>query len=216
MKSARDRHHFSHFYISLLLVAAMVAGCASPYRQGAGEFSTVIVDAGHGGFDRGGESLSGAPEKVLALDTAKRLAKILRSKGFRVIETRKRDVFVPLSTRTTIPNRTRDSIFVSIHYNWGRRRGARGVEIYYFSPRSWRLASNILRQATRAYPTESRGVKRNNFHVLRENRRPAVLCELGFVSYPQDNRYVQNSVYRQRIAERVAEAIVIERQSAQR
>ena len=209
MKSARDRHHFPRFCVSLLVVAVMV-GCASPYRQGAGEFSTVIVDAGHGGFDRGGQSLSGAPEKALALDTAKRLAKILRSRGFRVIETRKRDVFVPLSTRT------HDSIFVSIHYNWGRRRGARGVEIYYFSPRSWRLASNILRQATRAYRTESRGVKRNNFHVLLENRRPAVLCELGFVSNPQDNRYVQNSACRQRIAERVAEAIVIERQSAQR
>ena len=194
----------------------IVAGCASPYKQGAGEFSTVIVDAGHGGFDRGGRPLAGAPEKVLALDTAQRLAKVLRSKGFRVIETRKRDTFIPLSTRTTISNRTSNSIFVSIHYNWGRRRGARGVEIYYFSPRSWRLASNILRQAVRAYPTESRGVKRNNFHVLRENRRPAVLCELGFVSNPQDNRYLQNSTYRQRIAERVAEAIVIERQSAQR
>lgn len=216
MKPARDRRYFPHLRFSILLVAIVVAGCASPYKQGAGEFSTVIVDAGHGGFDRGGRPLAGAPEKVLALDTAKRLAKVLRSKGFRVIETRKRDALIPLSTRTTISNRTSNSIFVSIHYNWGRRRGARGVEIYYFSPRSWRLASNILRQAVRAYPTESRGVKRNNFHVLRENRRPAVLCELGFVSNPQDNRYLQNSTYRQRIAERVAEAIVIERQSAQR
>jgi N-acetylmuramoyl-L-alanine amidase len=216
MKSARDRHHCPPFRFAVLLIAIIVAGCASPYKQGAGEFSTVIVDAGHGGFDRGGRPLSGAPEKVLALDTAKRLAKVLRSKGFRVIETRKRDDFVPLSTRTSISNRTSDSILVSIHYNWGRRRGARGVEIYYFSPRSWRLATNILRQATRAYPTERRGVKRNNFYVLRENRRPAVLCELGFVSNPQDNRYLQNRRYRQRIAERVAEAIVIERQSARR
>ena len=176
----------------------------------------MVVDAGHGGIDRGGRPLSGAPEKELALDTAKRLAKVLRSKGFRVVETRKRDNFIPLPTRTAISNRTGDSIFVSIHYNWVPRRGARGVEIYYFSPRSWRLASNILRQAVRAYPTESRGVKRNNFYVLRENRRPAVLCELGFVSNPQENRYLQNRTYRQRIAEHVAEAIVIERQRAQR
>ena len=212
MKPARDFPPL--FCLSVLLVATVLAGCASPYKQGAGQFNTVIVDAGHGGFDRGGRPVSGAPEKVLALDTAKRLARVLRSKGFRVIETRKRDVFIPLSTRTAVSNRTGGSIFVSIHYNWGRRRGARGVEIYYFSPRSWRLASNILRQATRAYPTESRGVKRNNFHVLRYNRRPAVLCELGFVSNPQDNRYLQNSAYRQRIAERVAEAIEIERRSA--
>lgn len=214
MKIARDRRSFPYIRVSLLLVAAIFAGCASPYKKGAGEFTTVVVDAGHGGFDRGGRQISGSPEKVLALDTAKRLANILRSKGFRVIETRKSDVFVPLGTRTAISNRTGESIFVSIHYNWAPRRGARGVEIYFFSPRSWRLASNILRQATRAYPTENRGVKRNNYYVLRTNRRPAVLCELGFVSNPQDNRYLQNSTYRQRLAERVADGIIAERQNA--
>jgi N-acetylmuramoyl-L-alanine amidase len=212
----RDRRHFFHLRFSLVLAAIILAGCASPYKQGAGEFGTVIVDAGHGGFDRGGRPTSGAPEKVLALDTAKRLAKVLRNKGFRVLETRQGDGFVPLSTRTAISNQTGGSIFVSIHYNWGRRRGARGIEIFYFSPRSWRLATNILREALRAYPTENRGIKRREFHVLRENRRPAVLCELGFVSNSQDNRYLQNRAYRQRIAERVAEGIIIERQKARR
>lgn len=211
MNRERGRRYFPDMRILLLLLAAIFAGCASPYRQGAGDFSTVIVDAGHGGFDRGGRPVSGAPEKVLALDTAKRLAKILRSKGFRVIETRTSDVFVPLGARTAVSNRTGDSIFVSVHYNWAPRRGARGIEIYYFSPRSWRLASNILRQTARAYPTENRGVKRARFYVLRMNRRPAVLCELGFVSNPQDNRYLQNRTYRQRLAERIADGIIAER-----
>ncbi len=216
MKIARNRQFFTYARLSLLLAAVFFAGCASPYRQGAGKFGTVVVDAGHGGFDRGGRSVSGAPEKTLAVDTARRLAKVLRSKGFRVIETRTRDVFVPLGSRTATSNAVGDSIFVSIHYNWAPRRGARGIEIYYFSPRSWRLASNILKEAIRAYPTETRGVKRNNYYVLRTNRRPAVLCELGFVSNAQDNRYLQNGTYRQRIAERVADGIIRERQSAQR
>ena len=77
-------------------------------------------------------------------------------------------------------------------------------------------ASNILKKATRVYPTENRGVKRNNYHVLRENRRPAVLCELGFLSNRQDNRYAQSAQYRQRLAESVAAGIVVERQSAER
>ena len=177
---------------------------------------TVIVDAGHGGHDLGARSVSGSPEKVLTLDTAQRLASILRAKGFRVIETRTRDVFVPLGSRTALSNSKGNCIFVSIHYNWAPRRGARGIEVYYFSPRSWRLASNILRKATRVYPTENRGVKRNNYHVLRENRRPAVLCELGFLSNTQDNRYAQSAQYRQRLAESVAAGIVVERQSAER
>jgi N-acetylmuramoyl-L-alanine amidase len=214
MKKARDR--LCKLRISLLLAAALFAGCASPYKQGAGKFNTVVVDAGHGGFDRGGRPVFGAPEKVIALDTARRLANVLRSKGFRVLETRTRDVFLPLGSRTVTSNGARGSIFVSVHYNWTPRRGARGIEVYYFSPRSWRLASNILREATHAYPTESRGVKRNNFYVLRNNRRPAVLCELGFVSNAQDNRYLQSSRYRQRIAECVADGIIAERKGARR
>ena len=221
MKKARDRRHILNiprFSLSCatLLIAILLGGCVSPYRQGAGKFDTVVVDAGHGGYNSGGRSVSGYPEKVLALDTARRLATILRSKGFRVIETRTRDVFIPLESRAAVSNSTGNCIFVSIHYNWAPRRGARGIEIYYFSPRSWRLASNILRQAGRAYPTYKRGVKRNNFRVLRKNRRPAVLCELGFLSNPEDNRYVQNAKYRQRLAERVAAGIVAERQSAGR
>ena len=133
-----------------------------------------------------------------------------------MIETRTRDVFVPLESRTATSNSTRNCIFVSIHYNWAPRRGARGIEIYYFSPRSWRLASNILRQAGHAHPTYNRGVKRNNFHVLRKNRRPAVLCELGFLSNAQDNRYAQGSRARQHLAECVAAGIIAERQNAQR
>ena len=202
--------------VCAIALALFLAGCASPYRQGAGKFDSVIVDAGHGGHDRGARSVSGSPEKVLTLDTAQRLAAILRDKGFRVIETRTRDVFAPLGARTALSNSKANCIFVSIHYNWAPRRGARGIEVYYFSPRSWRLASNILKKATRVYPTENRGVKRNNYHVLRENRRPAVLCELGFLSNAQDNRFVQSAQYRQRLAESVADGIVVERQSAER
>jgi N-acetylmuramoyl-L-alanine amidase len=221
MKKARDRRHI--LYIprftlrhATLIIAFLLAGCVSPYKRGAGKFDTVIIDAGHGGHDPGGRAVSGSPEKILALDTARRLAAILRSKGFRVIETRTRDVFVPLKSRIARSNSTRSSIFVSIHYNWAPPSGARGVEVYYFSPRSWRLASNILREATRANTGDNRGVKRNNFYVLRRNRRPAVLCELGFLSNARENRYAQSSQHRQRLAERVAAGIIAERQSAER
>jgi N-acetylmuramoyl-L-alanine amidase len=221
MKKAGDHSHILSLprfslLCATLVIAVLLGGCVSPYRQGAGKFDTVIIDAGHGGHDLGGRPASGSPEKVLALDTARRLATILRSKGFRVIETRTRDVFVSLESRTATSNSTRNCIFVSIHYNSAARRGARGIEVYYFSPRSWRLASNILRQAGNAHPTYNRGVKRNNFHVLRKNRRPAVLCELGFLSNTQDNRYAQGSRSRQHLAECVAAGIIAERQSAQR
>jgi len=197
--------------LGLLALAVLLSACASSsYGPGAGHFNTVIVDAGHGGHDRGARSVTGQAEKQFALDTARRLAKILRHKGFRVIETRPDDNFITLGNRVAISNRTGNAIFVSIHYNWANRRGARGIETYYYSHRSLRLAANIQNQAKRAYPTLDRGVKRNGYYVLRHNRRPAVLCELGFLSNPQDNRYATSWLYRQRLAERIAAGIIAE------
>lgn len=190
-----------------------LSGCADgmgSYGPGAGNFQTVVVDAGHGGFDTGARAVSGSREKVLALDTAKRLAKELRKRGYRVVETRTTDRFIPLSERSAISNRIPGSIFVSVHYNWSRRTGARGFEVFYFSPKSRRLAANILKETTKAYSTENRGVKSARFYVLRTNKRPAVLCELGFLSNPTDNRYAQNARYRQRLAERIAAGIAAE------
>jgi N-acetylmuramoyl-L-alanine amidase len=209
----RSEHIRLTLWTALCAELLLVAGCASDpsSRGGVGHFRTVIVDAGHGGSDRGARAGSGQHEKHLALDTAKRLARELRARGLNVIETRHNDTFIPLGTRTDISNRTGDAIFVSIHYNWARRSKPRGIEIYYYNPRSRPLAANILQQTLRAYPTSNRGVKRNTYYVLRDNRRPAVLCELGFVSNPQDNRYLQNPTYRQRLAERVADGIVASR-----
>lgn len=196
--------------ISLLLM--LVLGGCSTYDNGKiGHFTTVVVDAGHGGHDTGARARFGSHEKHLALDTSRRLAAELRRRGFQVIETRTLDNFVTLDNRVTAANRSGGAIFVSVHYNWARRSAPHGIEIYYYNPRSAPLAANILRQALRAYPTINRGVKRNNYYVLRHNRRPAVLCELGFVSSPHDNRYIQNAAYRQRLAERLAEGIAASR-----
>ena len=194
--------------LCLGLVALLFSSCATGGSGNIGHFTTVVVDAGHGGHDRGAKSVSGMPEKMLALDTSRRLAKILRSKGFHVIETRTTDNFITLGNRVAISNRASNAIFVSVHYNWAPRSAARGLEVYYYNPRSRALAANINQQINKAYPTNNRGVKRNNYYVLRNNKRAAVLCELGFLSNPSDCRYAQNASYRQRLAERIAAGII--------
>jgi N-acetylmuramoyl-L-alanine amidase len=195
-------------------LAAALSSCQSTggyYGPGAGFFDTVIVDAGHGGHDEGAHACSGAREKSLTLDTSRRLASVLRSNGMRVIENRTGDYFVTLGKRVAVSNATGQAVFVSVHYNWSGRRAPHGIEIYYNAPRSKRLAANILRESLRAYPTDNRGIKKGRYYVLRNNRRPAVLCELGFVSNPSDNRNIQNPAVRQRIAERVAAGILAEK-----
>jgi len=214
MKGGRKNVIRACLVLAAAAAALFLCSCESAggrYGPGAGSFDTVIVDAGHGGHDRGAKSCFGAPEKDLTLDTARRLADVLRRSGFTVIETRRDDRFITLGKRVEISNRSGKSVFVSVHYNWTKRRAARGIEIYYDSRRSARLAANILKETIRVYRTENRGIKDRGFYVLRNNRRPAVLCELGFVSNADDNRNVQSAGVRQKLAERIAAGIIAER-----
>ena len=188
----------------LCALALTLAGCASP--GGGGRFRTVVLDAGHGGIDRGARGVYGSLEKKYALDTTKRVEKGLRRAGYRVIMTRRGDYFVSLPKRAAISNRQRGAVFVSIHYNWARNYGARGTETFYHSSKAYPLAANIQRELSRF--SNNRGVKRARFHVLRNNVRPAVLVEGGFLSNAYEARKVRSPFYRQRIADAIVRGII--------
>lgn len=190
------------------LAALLLPGCAL-FEEGASlsNFRTVVVDAGHGGYDNGARGRQGLSEKMLTLDVARRLKPLLESRGYRVVMTRTTDVFVPLGGRTAISNSHPDAAFVSIHFNCSPRRAADGVETYYYDRRSAPLASNILREIATCYGSHSRGVKYARFYVLHHNLRPATLLELGFVSNPRENAKLQDPRIRQLLAERIASGI---------
>ena len=209
-----ESHLFSWASPLLAVLACFflsACGSVSSHRSGSGFFDTVVIDAGHGGHDRGARAVKGNHEKVLALDISQRVSRILRASGLRVVETRTGDYFVPLDKRVSVSNRTRDSIFVSIHLNWARRSRASGVETFFYSPRSSRLAANIQREIVRPYGAKNRGIKPGRYYVLRKNKRPAVLVELGFISNANENNSLQKSHIRQKLAEAVARGILAEK-----
>ncbi len=196
----------------LALAAIFLAASCESYGPGAGAFTTIVIDPGHGGHDRGAKARFGLYEKDLALDTALRLRDCLEKRGFRVVMTRTSDVFIPLDTRVAIASRVPGAIFVSVHYNWDRGRAGHGVETYACSSRSFRLAQNVQRDLSCAYGTLNRGVKRGCWiRVLRKNVRPAILVECGFVSNSSDNSVAQSASGRQSIAEAIARGIAAER-----
>ncbi|MEO8206693.1 MAG: N-acetylmuramoyl-L-alanine amidase [Chthoniobacterales bacterium] len=195
----------------VLVLGLLLPGCTSlNYYKSAGPFNTVVLDAGHGGRDLGAHSVAGRPEKVHALDITLRVAEILRRAGYNVILTRSSDVFIPLPSRAAISNRSNDSVFVSLHLNWTTRRGADGLETHFYSPRSKRLAANIQYEICRVYRTDNRGIKPARFHVLRNNRRPAVLVELGFLSNRREAKLMESATHRQRLADAIARGIMAE------
>ena len=202
--------HLKNLFSKLLLpvlLALVLAGCSTTFvggARGTGHFDTVVIDAGHGGFDRGAKPVKGIYEKDLTLDTARRVARKLRENGLQVVETRTGDYFVTLDERVRASNRLNDSIFVSIHYNWDKRKKASGIETFYFNPNSSRLASRIQSEMVGTYHGQDRGIKSRKLYVLRNNKRPAVLCELGFISNSSENGRVQSSQTRQKLAERAS------------
>ena len=192
-----------HRFIS----AAAIVGSMVLASLAFGQSRTVVIDAGHGGFDRGGVPGQRISEADKTLDVALRLRRILQADGTRVIMTRDRDVFIPLGTRTSIANSYRNAVFVSIHFNCSSRGGANGIETYYYRSDSAALAASIHRNVVAGAPTENRGIRRRGFFVLRRTAIPSVLVECGFLTNPTEGRLAQTDSYRQKLAEQIARGI---------
>lgn len=178
-----------------------------PWTLHAAPFTHVIIDAGHGGHDLGGHH-GKVYEKHLALDTALRLEHYLKSSGYRTVMTRRSDRFISLPKRAALGNRYRNSIYVSIHYNYTWRRSAAGLETYYYGSAGKKLANHIHRGMVNRVGGQDRGVKFARYYVLRSSKNPAVLVECGFVSNYRERARVKTGKYRDAIARGIAEGIV--------
>jgi N-acetylmuramoyl-L-alanine amidase len=204
--------------VSRIVIVAFVASLAAcstvrtpSVKNTSKTFSTVVVDAGHGGKDSGAYRRYGPPEKVVALDVAQRLEKKLRESQIKTVMTRDSDVFIPLNDRVAIENNQKNAVFVSIHFNDSRKRRARGFETYYHSGASFDLASRIQQKLITIPNSANGGVHTANFRVLRLASCPAVLVECGYLSNRAEGNQARDSEYRELLADRIAEAIVEQR-----
>jgi N-acetylmuramoyl-L-alanine amidase len=203
------------FGIALLAAGLLITGLSSSSHaarrssSSGGDSSpiTVVIDAGHGGHDRGGIPGQRIAEKDMTLDVALRLRNVLSANGYRVVMTRSSDVFVPLGGRVAIANSYRNAVFVCIHFNATGRSGASGIETYFYSRDSLPLASAIHYYVTGGAPSANRGVRRRGYYVLRKTAIPAVLVECGFLTNPTEAAYAQSAGYRQKLADEIAAGI---------
>ena len=198
--------------IVILAFVASLASCSTLGTRGVKNtsktFTTVIVDAGHGGKDSGAYRRYGPPEKMVTLDVAQRLERKLRESQLKTIMTRDSDVFIPLNNRVAVENSQKNAIFVSIHFNDSRRRKTRGFETYYHSGASVDLANRIQQKLMTIPNSANGGIHTANFRVLRLANCPAVLVECGYLSNRSEGNQARDSEYRELLADRIAEAIV--------
>ena len=195
-------------------LCAFLGACATApkvTKNTSKTFSTVVVDAGHGGKDNGAYRRYGGAEKLANLDVAKRLDRKLRESELKTVMTRSSDVFISLDERVAIENSQKNAIFVSIHFNDSRRRAIHGFETYYHSGDSFDLANRIQSKLVTIPHSANRGVHTANFRVLRLATYPAVLVECGFLSNRSEGSEARSIEYRELLADRIAEAIVEQR-----
>jgi N-acetylmuramoyl-L-alanine amidase len=201
--------------IITLAFVALLAACSTVGNHGVKNtsktFTTVVVDAGHGGKDSGAYRRYGPPEKLVALDVAQRLEQKLRESQIKTVMTRDSDVFIPLNDRVAIENKQKSAVFVSIHFNDSRKRRAHGFETYYHSGASFDLANGIQQKLMSIPNSANGGVHTANFRVLRLASCPAVLVECGYLSNRSEGNQARDSEYRELLADRIAEAIVEQR-----
>ncbi|MBN8208422.1 N-acetylmuramoyl-L-alanine amidase [Bacillus sp. NTK071] len=176
-------------------------------KQNLNARKTVVLDAGHGGNDSGAEGIT-TLEKILTLRTTSTIAEKLKSAGVRVILTRDTDTYISLSERATISERHNADAFVSIHFDSTVDPTANGTTTYYYDQSDMSLASAIHNEIGDDTSLRDRGVRFGNYYVLRNNKQPSVLLELGFLSNPWEEQLVNRIDYQAEITSEVANGIL--------
>jgi len=224
-------HTDGRFLVSRIDLAKTIEPQFRPHMlRNLGKIKTVVIDPGHGGVEKGAASSFGN-EKDFCLDVALKLRPLLQAKGFNVVMTREKDELVPLHERARIANATRDSIFISIHFNaTDTNPAATGFEIYSLTPRgapstqdnsmlqhflnmqagspvdaaSLILSTAVYHSLLGHMPEFDRGIKRARFAVLRLTNLPAILVEGGFLTEREESRLIAKPEWRAKLAEAIS------------
>ena len=177
---------------------------------------TIMIDAGHGGYDVGSISNFDDYEKDINLDIALLVGKQLKSYGYNVVYTRTSDsVSWPsdnkkdLQARCNLAQKKNADLFISIHLN-SSEYDASGYEIYcdFTNKTTVKLSNSILTQLDQLDYSTNRGLLDTNetpLYVVTNNKVDAILIEAGFISDDSDLYYLKN--YTNNIAKAIAKGI---------
>lgn len=164
----------------------------------------IVIDPGHGGKDPGKISSSKKydHEKEINLEVALLLGDYLenRLKGVKVVYTRTTDMFVSLEDRVNLANSIKADYFISLHCNSNPNPSVYGTKTHIHSHRfkaSKQLALRLEKEFETRAGRKSRGIQSSydrgeNLYVLQYSEMPGVLVEIGFLSNPTEERYLNS------------------------
>src|SRR5690606_38055493 len=128
--------------------------------------------------------------------TSQLLAKKLERLGAVPILTRNHDVFLPLENRVAYSHAYQADAFLSIHYNSAPEYpDVHGIGTYYYYDSYYPLANEMQEEIIQATGFKNRDVKKESYYVIRENIRPGVLIELGFLSNREEENKLKTNAF---------------------
>ena len=180
---------------------------------------TIIIDAGHGGYDGGAQAADGTQEKNINLSIALKLKEYLSLGGFNVILTREKDEGIEddvtasiakrkvsdMKKRLKIINDNEGAVFVSIHLNKFTTSSVSGAQVFY-SPnneKSVKLATEIQKSIVGMLQKDNeRQVKKGDksIFLLKNADIPAVIVECGFLSNKEELSLLKDDEYQSKLA----------------
>lgn len=171
--------------------------------------ATIVIDAGHGGRDSGAVSADNSIfEKDITLSTAILLRNRLQDAGANVILSRSSDEFVSLDDRVITGHNYQADLFISLHYDAIEvANSMSGTTTYYYSESNLELANTVNRYLAQLGPLKNNGVRHGNYYVLRANKQPSILLELGYMNSDIDIQHIDTLAYQSTIVEAVYQAL---------
>lgn len=184
--------------LSLSFMSTMTISNAQSYK--------VFIDAGHGGRDNG-SSYENKIEDNINLQIANKVEDKLREEGIYVEITRDKDKYVSLYDRTKKSNSSNSDLFISIHQNASENKSANGIETYYYDKNSKAFANTIQSNLLDSTKANDRGVRKGNLQVLRDNNKPSILIECGFISNNNEGYKLSTKAYQEKIARGIVDGV---------
>lgn len=184
---------------------------------------SVVIDAGHGGFDGGMVSpYSDVDENHLNLEYALTLKEILISAGIRVVLTRKNlnglySIFSEnrkkddMKKRIEIIENSGANLVVSIHMNSFSLRSSRGAQVFFKENdvSSANLASNIQNVFFQTLPHAREFPRTGDYYILNESPMPSVIVECGFLTNKEEEILLRDKSYMRKLCTSLAYGIII-------
>ncbi len=173
----------------------------------------IILDPGHGGKDPG--TVKGSvSEKSITLKVSTQVKQLLENAGAKVYMTRTGDTYPSLQDRVDFTQANYGEIFVSVHVNSAANSSAQGTETYYaistgdMYQEDIDLATFVNNQIVNNLNMKNRGVKQEQYYVIRNMVIPSILVELGFLTNTEDHNKMTNDQYVNLFAESIYNGIL--------